>query len=110
LKPLERDGLVESGPDPKDRRSRILMLTAEGRALLAGAVPVWRRTHAAVDRLLEGDAGRLRGDLKALSTGLTRGGAAPRGVLFSRGEQHGADDSPAAPRRTGRAPGAPGPG
>src|SRR6266567_6450397 len=31
LKPLERRGLVEISPDPSDRRSRVLRLTAEGR-------------------------------------------------------------------------------
>src|SRR6202021_1263349 len=32
LKPLERDGLVEIRPDPKDRRNRRVVLTATGRA------------------------------------------------------------------------------
>ena len=68
LKPLERRGLVEIAPDTEDRRSRRLALTPAGRALLVDAVPVWKRTHAALDRLL-GPAGpdRLRRDLRALS-------------------------------------------
>jgi DNA-binding MarR family transcriptional regulator len=67
LKPLERRGLVESRPHPKDRRSRLLVLTEDGRSLLASALPVWRQTHAEVDRLLAGrDADRLREDLRAL--------------------------------------------
>jgi DNA-binding MarR family transcriptional regulator len=68
LKPLERRGLVESRPHPKDRRSRRLALTEEGRSLLTRALPIWRRTHDEVDRLLAAsDAERLRADLRALS-------------------------------------------
>ncbi|HTZ79305.1 MAG TPA: MarR family transcriptional regulator [Stellaceae bacterium] len=68
LKPLERRGLLTVAVDPTDRRSRRLSLTAAGRALLAAAVPVWRRTHAAIERLLPGsDPDRLRADLRALS-------------------------------------------
>ena len=68
LKPLTRRGLVEILTDPKDRRSRRLVLTDAGRALLAEAVPVWERTHAEIDRLLGGaDPQRLRDDLVALS-------------------------------------------
>ena len=68
LKPLERRGLVEVTVDPDDRRSRRLALTAEGRSVLAEAVPLWRRTHAAIERQLAGgDADRLRADLLSLS-------------------------------------------
>ena len=68
LKPLKRRGLVTVMTDANDRRSRGLKLTAAGRALLARAVPVWRRTHAEIDRLVP-DAGteRLRRDLRALT-------------------------------------------
>ena len=68
LKPLKRRGLVTVMIDATDRRSRRLKLTAAGRALLARAVPVWRRTHAEIDRLVP-DAGaeRLRRDLRALT-------------------------------------------
>ena len=68
LKPLERRGLVTVSVDDTDRRSRRLKLTAAGRALLARAVPVWRRTHAEIDRLVpEAGAERLRRDLRALT-------------------------------------------
>lgn len=68
LKPLRRRGLVEIEVDPRDRRGRLLMLTPQGRALLAAAVPVWREVHAEVDGLLPaGAADRLREDLNALS-------------------------------------------
>ena len=68
LKPLRRRGLVRIMADPADRRSRLMMLTAKGRKALARAVPIWRKTHAAVERLLRDDPGdRLRSDLRALS-------------------------------------------
>jgi DNA-binding MarR family transcriptional regulator len=68
LKPLQRRGLVTVMVDAHDRRSRRLKLTPAGRALLARAVPVWRRTHAEIDRLVpRGGADRLRRDLRALS-------------------------------------------
>jgi DNA-binding MarR family transcriptional regulator len=67
LKPLERRGLVTVTIDPADRRSRRLALTAEGRALLVAAVPVWKRTHAALERRLKRSADALRADLMALS-------------------------------------------
>ena len=68
LKPLQRRDLVAVTVGADDRRSRRLKLTPAGRALLARAVPVWRRTHAEIDRLLPSDgADRLRQDLHALS-------------------------------------------
>jgi DNA-binding MarR family transcriptional regulator len=82
LKPLERRGLVEVAADAADKRTRRLSLTPAGRRLLAAAVPVWRETHAAVERLVArsdaapsdaapsdaapSDADRLRADLRAL--------------------------------------------
>ena len=50
VKPLERRGLLAVVPGRDDRRSRRPTLTAEGRALLARALPVWDATHAEVDR------------------------------------------------------------
>jgi DNA-binding MarR family transcriptional regulator len=52
LKPLERRGLLTIEPDPKDRRSRRLALTEEGHSALIAALPVWRETHAEIDREL----------------------------------------------------------
>ena len=52
LKPLERRALVTVAPDPADRRSRLMSLTAAGRRLLARAVPIWEATHAAIEALL----------------------------------------------------------
>jgi len=66
LKPLRRRGLVRITLDPADRRGRLMTLTANGRKLLARAVPVWQKTHATVAVLLR-DGDRLRNDLRALS-------------------------------------------
>jgi DNA-binding MarR family transcriptional regulator len=68
LNPLERRALVVVVVDPKDKRSRRLQLTDTGRDLLVAALPVWRATHAEIDRLLpDADPDRLRADLLALS-------------------------------------------
>ncbi len=68
LKPLQRRGLVTVMVDADDRRSRRLQLTPAGRALLTRAVPVWRRTHAEIERLLpRAGADRLRRNLRALA-------------------------------------------
>jgi DNA-binding MarR family transcriptional regulator len=68
LKPLERRGLVKVTVDDTDKRTRRLALTPAGRTLLVAACPVWRQTHAAIDRFLTGSSpDRLRTDLRALS-------------------------------------------
>ena len=67
LKPLERRGLVRIKVDDTDRRSRRLALTADGRALLAEATPIWKRHRAALERQLRRSADALRADLIALS-------------------------------------------
>lgn len=66
LKPLERNGLVETSADPADRRARLLRLTPAGRARLAQAVPIWRRVHGLLEAGLS-DADRLRAELGFLS-------------------------------------------
>ena len=68
LKPLVRCGLIKVTVDDADKRGRRLALTAGGRALLVAACPVWKRTHAAIERALAGsNPDRLRADLRALS-------------------------------------------
>jgi len=67
LKPLERRGLVTVRVDESDRRGRRLALTPAGRALLSAAVPIWKRTHAALERQIKRSADALRADLMALS-------------------------------------------
>jgi len=69
LKPLQRDGLVDIDPDPADRRSRLLKLTDQGHAVLARAMPIWRRTHAEIEAQLGGlDVDVLREGLGTLGT------------------------------------------
>ncbi len=68
LKPLERRGLVKGVADAADQRARLLTLTTKGRRLLARAVPVWNMVHQELEgHLPEGDADRLRTNLRALS-------------------------------------------
>jgi DNA-binding MarR family transcriptional regulator len=67
LKPLERRGLVRRAANANDRRTRLLTLTPDGQSLLKQALPVWERTHAALDQLLAGqESADLRGMLRAL--------------------------------------------
>ena len=49
LKPLQREGMVTLELNPHDRRSRLLVLSDKGRAVLAAAVPIWRKTHRDVE-------------------------------------------------------------
>ncbi len=67
LKPLERRGLLLIAVDPKDKRGRLLKLTADGRAMLTKAVPIWERTHAEAEQALSRSAESLRAGLRALS-------------------------------------------
>jgi DNA-binding MarR family transcriptional regulator len=68
LKPLERRALVKVSIDKEDKRSRRLTITAAGRALLAKAFPLWRETHASIDKLVSAcHPDDLRGALRALS-------------------------------------------
>ncbi|MFA1622699.1 MarR family winged helix-turn-helix transcriptional regulator [Rhizobium mongolense] len=68
LKPLQRRGWVNVTQNPKDKRGRLLSLTPEGKAVLAAALPIWERTHAALDEKLPGGSGeRLRSELQALA-------------------------------------------
>jgi DNA-binding MarR family transcriptional regulator len=68
LKPLERRGLVKVTVDAADRRSRLMSLTSAGRALLAAAIPLWKRAQTMNERLVSpSSCDRLRADLRALS-------------------------------------------
>ena len=68
VKPLARRGLVKVSVNPADRRGRLMALTPAGRTALAGAVPIWERVHASLEKRLAGaDPDRLRADLRALS-------------------------------------------
>lgn len=52
VKPLARRGLLTIEPDPQDRRSRRLRITAQGVALMRQAAEVWRMAHAGIDDAL----------------------------------------------------------
>jgi DNA-binding MarR family transcriptional regulator len=68
LKPLARDGLVELGIDPADRRGRRLSLTGKGLAALAVAVPIWRGLHGTIEAALPPPgAEALRAGLRAVA-------------------------------------------
>ena len=68
LKPLERRGLVKIAPDPNDRRSRVLSLTAKGHELMLRAVPVWKSMHEEIEKQLPiGAPEELRKTLRALA-------------------------------------------
>ena len=62
LKPLERRGLISIEPDPSDKRSRRLKLTEKGEEMLLAAYPIWKKTHAELDKLID-DPQRLRDEL-----------------------------------------------
>ncbi len=69
LKPLERRGLLVQRADEKDKRTRRLHLTDQGRATLKKAVPIWRSTHDRIDQLVRDDIDILKGDLIGLAFG-----------------------------------------
>jgi len=67
LKSLERRGLVKVSADDRDKRARRLSLTEAGREALELALPIWRATHAALEReLAQGDAETLRLSLRKI--------------------------------------------
>lgn len=77
LKPLVREGLAETAPDPEDSRVRRISLTPVGHARLAAALETWTTTHAALEAETEGlQPERLRRDLDLISAPRS-GGAAP---------------------------------
>src|ERR1700674_2998039 len=64
LRALEREGLVATASDPDDRRSRILRLTDQSRAVLRSARPAWARAQHHVEEVLGSvDAAVLNGAL-----------------------------------------------
>jgi DNA-binding MarR family transcriptional regulator len=52
LKPLVRDGLVSIGPDPDDRRSRSIKLTAAGKAKLKQSEELWEAAQEIFEKQL----------------------------------------------------------
>ncbi len=63
LMPLQRKGLVHVQPGP-DRREREVRLTPKGQAILAKALPLWKKTQRRmVNDLGHDNVARLLGDL-----------------------------------------------
>lgn len=52
LKPLTRDGLVSTEPNPEDRRSRRIILTKRGKARLAASDEPWQQAQRTFDEAL----------------------------------------------------------
>jgi len=50
LRPLEREGLLASQPDPHDRRRKCVALTRKGAARLAAALPLWEEAQGRFER------------------------------------------------------------
>ena len=68
LRPLERDGLIASEPDPGDGRVRRLVVTPRGCALVDAAMPAW---HEAQRRFEAGYGVARSAGLRAELTQLT---------------------------------------
>lgn len=66
LRPLEREGLIQLAVDSEDRRTRRLVLTAQGKAKLEEARPHWLRAQ----KRFEASYGAA--DAKQLRTSLRR--------------------------------------
>ena len=58
LRPLERGRLVAVVASARDRRRRVIMLTAAGRATFRRAVPLWRQAQLELARQLGRDGFR----------------------------------------------------
>lgn len=69
LQRLEARNLVADATDADDARVRALRLTADGRALLGTAVPLWRLAQADGLARLGSDWPALRRQLQALAAG-----------------------------------------
>jgi DNA-binding MarR family transcriptional regulator len=67
LKPLERRKLLKIAVDKEDKRSRRLVITPAGRALLSKAFPIWKQTHVEVEfQISHGNADDLRSALRTI--------------------------------------------
>lgn len=66
LMPLEREGLVTSAPDDKDRRKRVLALTEAGQRKLVAASEDWKRAQDEVER----QQAKLGADIATLMAGV----------------------------------------
>lgn len=70
---LVERGYVSVGPDPADRRARLIVLTARGEAMMRDFAAIKRDLHrAVVDALGAQETMRLRGTLERLRAALPR--------------------------------------
>jgi DNA-binding MarR family transcriptional regulator len=61
-------GLLTLDIEAGDRRTKVLRLTAEGRRVLAAAVPIWTREHGEIERAMgDGGAKQLRKGLREIA-------------------------------------------
>lgn len=76
LRALERDGLVASECDPRDRRVRRLAITAAGLDLMRRAMPAWREAQGLYEsRYGAAQAAALRLELQRLTVSLSQDGS-----------------------------------
>jgi len=68
LRPLTAERMVATAADPADRRVRTLRITAQGRARLRRALPLWRRAQDQVRQAIGPDATRDLNDLLDLAS------------------------------------------
>lgn len=69
LRPLQERGLVKLSVSREDRRGRVVMLTAAGKALLPQAHPLWERAQKRFKATFGSEAAaRLRPTLKRVAT------------------------------------------
>jgi DNA-binding MarR family transcriptional regulator len=69
LKPLERDGLVESVVDKKDKRSRLVMLTPAGRVKVMESLQLWEDAQHKIETIFGVQKAKsLRASLEILSS------------------------------------------
>jgi DNA-binding MarR family transcriptional regulator len=67
LKPLQRDGLIATATDPKDRRNRLISLTPAGRARLAASDLLWEQAQRGFEAAFgKANAKALRESLRLL--------------------------------------------
>jgi DNA-binding MarR family transcriptional regulator len=68
LRNLEAEGLIEIAAVETDLRRRMVWLTETGARRLEAAIPIWRRAHAKLEKLLSPDlARRLAEEAEALT-------------------------------------------
>jgi DNA-binding MarR family transcriptional regulator len=62
LRTLESEGLIEIAVVESDQRRRAVWLTETGARQLEAAIPIWRKAHAKVSKLLTPDLARRLAD------------------------------------------------